>query len=111
MFHSYEYICLNKKTRQFKLEIKDSDFATTIFVNETLANFLAINVSIAQEYARRNLPVAKNMALLCLYLEERGHKMYNIIYHQDHYCPEHIENWVEIAAERDRILAKLSAMK
>lgn len=105
MFRSYRYLSYNHKTKLHVIKITDSDFVVIVTVNGS------INVAVAKEYARRNLSVAKNLVLLCLEMESLGNKMKDIILSQDKYCPEHIDNWAEIATERNRILDKLSAMK
>lgn len=103
MFRSYSS-AFNKKYKQYEYKITDSDFVVVV------GGCTIPDVAIAKEYARRNLPVAKNMALLCLYMGE-DERMELIVIQQDLYCGAYIDNWAEIAAERDRYLDKLSAMK
>ncbi len=107
MFRSLECDSYIYATNECKYKLTDSEFVVNVVDNLGHGGC----VSIAKEYARRNLPVAKNMALLCLYLEALGlrRKMKDI--NQDKFCSKHIDNWSGIAAERDRLLGKLSAMK
>lgn len=103
MFRSYKYI------NSSRIEITDSDFvAVAILAGDPLG---CVSVAIAKEYARRNLPLAKNMTLFCLYIESFGHNMESILRFQNKYGYKYIDNWSGIAAERDRILDKLSTMK
>lgn len=110
MFRSIKFIGYGE-TRLYEFEITDSDFVTIRGMTGVMAQhwYAGIATVIAAEYVERNLLVAKNIVLYCLYMEEQGYK--NIICYQDRYCPEYIDNWVEIAAERDRLLDKLYAMK
>lgn len=94
MFRSFKYLGFNIETNQYEHELIDSDFVTVV-IDDTGNE----SVAVAKEYIRRNLPVAKNMALLYLYIEQQGS-----------YIREAIR-WAEIEIERDRILDKLSAMK
>lgn len=68
MFHSFK-VEFNAKSGEHEYNIIDSDFNFTIVVND------AISIVVAKEYAKRNLPVARNLALLCLYIWKR--KGYN----------------------------------
>lgn len=108
MFRSYEYLGYSCKTNEFEFKITDSDFV--VVASTFPGSSVNVNMVVAKEYARRNLQVGKNIALLCLYLRERVMEMKDITYWQDKYCPEYIDNWTEIAAERDQLLDKLSAM-
>ncbi len=104
MFVSYTYITVKNEV---EYKIIDSDFTVTVLEHKDTA----ASVVIAKEYYKRNLPVAKNMVLLCLYSETKGYNIKHIVIWQDHYCYNKINNWKEIAAERDRLLDKLLVMK
>lgn len=104
MFRSYQDLYINNKR---SIEIIDSDFRIIIHTE-----YQYVEEIIVKEYTARNLPVAKNIALLCMYFENFWQvKMPDVIYWQDQHCPHYVDNWAEIAAERDRYLDKLSAMK
>lgn len=107
MFCSYRYIGYNNKTKQYEDELIDSYF--TVLIKSTVAT--PFHTVIAQEYVNRNVSVAKNIALLCLYMETQGNSMEEIVYWQDRHCSKVINNWGQIASERNRYLDKLSAMK
>ncbi len=103
MFRSIRYVGHGRFNTQSEYEITDSDFV--VIVNGPRS------VAVAREYDKRNLPVAKNIVLLCLYLESRGTNIEKVIRLQDDVCSGHIANWDRIAEERNRYLDKLSAMK
>lgn len=106
MFLSIEYSCHKVAIGKFEFKLIDSDFVATGDANDD------VYVIAANEYIKRNLPVAKNIVLLCIYLENKFDvKIESGVRAQDAICPNHINNWAEIAAERDRLLDKLSAMK
>lgn len=116
MFRSCEYLNYDIKANLYKYKITDSDFITVVETNLPVGGsgdlFLAsVIVAVVKEYIKRNLSIVNNIILLCLYLEKFKYKMEDIIYWQDKFCHEYINNWAEIAAERDRLLDKLSAMK
>lgn len=112
MFRSYRYLGWNGC---WTYEITDSDFGTVIVV----LNEPEITVGIVEEYASRNLNVGKNVALLYMYQAEIeigpgppiANLLEEIIEYQDHCCPKFINNWAEIAVERDQYLDKIWAMK
>lgn len=110
-----KYITSDEKNDKYKYEIIDHDFVASVVVvwpiGQGMSMLTGMAIAVAKEYAKRNLSVGKNIAVLCLHLEERGWGMENIIYNQDKDCSQHIYNWAEIAAERDRTLDKFSAMK
>lgn len=93
--------------------IMDSDFGevkgnaycgTRIFISRTIC--------VAQEYASRNLPVGKNIALYVLYqlrsiTRPVSHDtIRRLTDEQDKYCPESIGNWRFLAKKRDEYLQK-----
>lgn len=92
-----------------RYKIIDSDFVSILNTLDGLPIAMT-GIIVAKEYIKRNLPVAKNIALFCLYIESFGHNMENITGWQDKSCSG-IQNWTEIAVERDRYLDKLSPMK
>lgn len=104
MFRSFEHEVVYGSGYEFK--IIDSDFTVVVRGDDSI-----VALALVKEYARRNLPVGKNLALLCLYFESLRRDIENILYWQDLYCSGKVENWAEIAAERNHYLDKLWAMK
>lgn len=67
---------------------------------------------IAREYAKRGLPVGRNLALLVLYTcKEYGSDITSITLWQDTHNPVYELKWNQYAEERDRALEKLLALK
>lgn len=121
MFLSITYVSRGNSDSEFVYRLTDSDFETEFSYWLTDSDFettlnkimTSITAGVVKEYRRRKLNAGKNTALLILHMEEKwgAHDIYKLIFFQDKYCPEHIDNWSEIAAERDRYMNKIIAMK
>lgn len=86
----------------------DSELGRIEIREENLVGALAAAKIIVETYSKHNLPIGRNLALAMLYYR----KKYNWSIKEstkwhDEYCPAHIPNWKQYAAERDYELEKL----
>jgi hypothetical protein len=125
-FISFAYDSYDRTTDQYIYTLVDSEFGSVkggveggIFGGVGVGEFglefgvaVGVAVGVAREYSKRNLPVGRNLALTVLWMY-KTYPHYSIkqrIEWQDQYCPKHVENWQQYAAERDDALEKLLAL-
>ena len=113
MFQSITYLRYDSKTKEYIYEITDDDFVCEAVDGReawaTSGAAVAFAVAIAEEYKRRSLNVAKNLALLILWYHNhiRGSSIKDLTYWQDKNCSEYISEWDSYIKERDDYLNTL----
>ena len=110
MFQAYRYVGRNNKTNEYIYEITDDDFICEIRI--PCVSQIEFGAEppcvIVQEYKRRGLNVAKNLALCILwYANKYNHTIEHIKNWQDEQCPNYIPEWNTYIKDRDDYLNTL----
>lgn len=108
MFISYN-LWYNLESARYEFKIVDSGFISSVMSVKFWGQLPCV---IGAEYQERGLKVGKNMALVCLYMEEKERiSIDDLIVYLNNHAAAYISNYKDVAFERDRYLDKFSAMK
>lgn len=121
MFKSIIYKKYNGRIKKFIYELTDSEFGICKIEFDRNYNISVMegdmlrSLAVAQEYQKRNLPIAENMALFHIWYHNRP-SLYPCSFEQlkqwqDKYCPEYINDWSEISKQIDILIKKYQLLQ
>lgn len=112
MFKSIGHGRFDYKTERYVYDLEDSEFGKIEIVADDLIAGKSVEseiaIIIAKEYSKRNLNVAKNIALYILSVANRyGCAAKQVCEWQDAFCSQYFPNWKDVSKSRDEWLQKL----